>query len=240
MKSKVFKVCIFNALLLFICHHLFTAFLAGSFALYPIVGAVICATVAAIAILGNYRLLRRESGRKAPPPKEKAAPKDYLRTLRSYYYKGELGKQVNSAMAQIERVCSKQKGLLMLLEQYFDKEEMTYLKYRENIDDVCALFYQNISTLTNAVVMFDEKEYRALRANRLQLAPAMHNQKVQYYDEQFRLLTRLIYQNEEIITTLDNLHLALTDLCASARSESEKKQILEEMRRLSAHTSLYR
>ena len=105
---------------------------------------------------------------------------------------------------------------------------------------MCALFYQNISTLTNTVVTFDEKEYRALRANRLQLAPAMHSQKSQYYEEQFRLLTRLLYQNEEIITTLDNLHLALSELSASARSESEKKQILEEMRQLTAHTSAYR
>ncbi|MBE6818220.1 MAG: hypothetical protein E7517_03545 [Ruminococcaceae bacterium] len=240
MKAKVFKVCAFNALLLFICHHLFMAFLAGSFAEYPFGYAVACAAVAIVAVIVNYRLLRRESGRKAPPQKEKAAPKDYIRTLRSYYYKSELGKQVNSAIAQIERVSAKQKGLVMILEQYFDKGEMTYLKYRENIDEVCALFYQNISTLTNTVVTFDEKEYRALRANRLQLAPAMHSQKSQYYEEQFRLLTRLLYQNEEIITTLDNLHLALSELSASARSESEKKQILEEMRQLTVHTSAYR
>ena len=52
-------------------------------------------------------------------------------------------------------------------------------------------------------------------------------------------MNAILFKNEEIITTLDNLLLAITDLNNSARSESEKKQILEELRLLSANAARY-
>ncbi|MBQ6380892.1 MAG: hypothetical protein IJJ41_04725 [Clostridia bacterium] len=245
MKARITKVLLFNGLILLICHFLFSPHF-GAWNVLSVVGAhpaaylLCCGTVALIAITGNYLLLRRKKGHAAPLQKEKPAPKDFAKALRSYYYKSELSKQMNSAISQIERVGAKENGLLIILEQYFDKNEITYLKFRENIEEVCALFYQNTHTLANAVAVFDEKEYRALRADRLELAPVQRSQKGQYYEEQFRRMNALLFQNEEIITTLDNLLLALSDLSASARSQSEKKQILEEMRQLTACASQYK
>ncbi|MBR2590648.1 MAG: hypothetical protein IKE65_06975 [Clostridia bacterium] len=244
MKTKVFKVITFNVVLLFACRlvlstHFLGAGIHAAALNHPWVYILLLGIFAAIAAIGNYCLLHRKRAPKTLPVEEKCTPKNYIKALHGCYYKNEFSKQMSSMISQIERLNAKQNGLLMILERYFDTKELTYLKYRESIEQACDIFYANTREFTATVMLFDEKEYRALRANRLQLAPEMHRAKVQYYDEQFRRISALLYKNEEIITTLDNLCLSLEALSTSPRSENEKKQILEELRRLTAHTKQY-
>ena len=242
MKNKVIKFLIFNSAIILLCNFLFSSrylnLVNPGDAFESLLYLLATAGVTALTIGGNYLILRRNKSAKLPEKRAKFKPQEYIRYFRGYFYKRELVSHLQILISQLERITPKKDSVLMLLEQHFDKSEMTYVRFQNTVEQTLQLFADNVARAAGTVMVFDELEYRALRANRLYLTEQNKASKQQLYNEHFTALNNVIACNEEIITMLDKLLLEVAGLGENA--DPENMQILEDMKLLIHQTKLYK
>ena len=241
--SNFLKIVIFNLILSGSCIYLFSPGLAG---LIPsstnstkrILFFVAIVAVCALFIGVNYALLSPKKV-KLVDKGELKAPKDYIKSLQDYSFKTDFEKQISILIGQIRRLSPKQAALDVILEQNFDKSEMTYIKFKTTIDEVVNLFFENIKKAINRIGVFDEEEFRKLKKNELNLPEDSRELKMQIYTEHINYVDNIIKRNEDIITLLDNLMLEISKLDDISSSSMESIQIIAEMRELIKNTKFY-
>ena len=242
MKNKVIKFLIFNSAIILLCNFLFsTRYLDltnPSSALESTLYLFATAGVMALTIGGNHLILRRSHSIRLPLKRGKFKPQEYIRYFRGFFYKKELNSHLQILISQLERITPKKDSVQMVLDQHFDKSEMTYARFQNTLEQTLQLFADNVAGAAGTVLVFDEQEYRALRSNRLYLTEQSRASKQQLYNDQFSSLNRVITCNEEIITLLDKLLLELSGLGNNA--DPENMQILEDMKLLIHQTKLYK
>ena len=238
-KTNVIKIAVFNLLLAAVSIILFSPGIVG---LSPkkIVFYIVILLLVAIFIVVNYYLLASPK-KKAPLVKqdELKAPKDYIKSLQELAYKKDFTQQLGVLESQIKRLSPKQASLEVILEQNFDKTEMTYIKFKTVIDEVVALFYENVRKGIKRISVFDEDEYTKLRRNELNLPEDSKTLKYGIYNEHFAYVDSVIKHNEDIITLIDNLILEISKLDDINNQSMENIQILAEMKELIKNTKYY-
>ncbi len=198
----------------------------------------IAALIVFVAV--NYWLLSDKKPAVKPVDKrELKAPKDYIKSLQDNSYKKEFEKQIVMLTGQVKRVPPKQASLDVILEQNFDKTELTYIKFKSVIDDVVNLFYENTKRAVSRISVFDENEYRKLLANQLTLPDDSRALKLEIFNEHMTYVDSIIEKNEEIITLLDNLILEIAKLDDISSQTMENIQIIAEMKELINNTKFY-
>ena len=245
--KKFWKIVIFNAVFACVCIFLFSpGFIALSPAARDAAKVILffVAVVAALAvfIFVNYAILAG-----TPKPKkvkivdkdELNSPKDYIKALQAYSYKKDFEKQIAVLVDQIKRVSPKQASLEVILEQSFDKTEMTYVKFKTTLDEVMKLFYENTKKAVNRIGVFDENEYRMLMNNQLNIPEDSKRLKIKIYKEHIEYINAVTRRNEYIITLIDNLILEISKLDDLNSQSAENLQILADMKKLIENTKYY-
>ena len=244
MKHKGLKILLFNLALSAGCIFLISSGFIGfnpsaESAFKRIMFYVVVLAALALFIGVNYRILVPSKKVKLIDKKEVKSPKDYIKSLEELAYKKEFENQLSVLIGQIKRISPKQASLNVILEQNFDKTELTYIKFKTTIDEVIGLFYENIKKAVNRIGVFDEQEYRKLLNNELNLPDDSKELKIKIYGEHIAYVDGIIRQNEDIITLLDNLMLEISKLDDINGKSMENIQILAEMRELIKNTKYY-
>ena len=241
--SNFLKILIFNLILAGVCIYFFSPGFLGLSPSSPISAKRTFFFVAIVTVLlvftgVNYAFLTPKKVKLADK-KELKTPKDYIKNLEDLSFKKDFEKQISILIGQINRISPKVAGLDAILEQNFDKSEMTYIKFKTTIDDVVNLFFENIKRAINRIGVFDEEEFRKLNRNELNLPEDSRALKIQIYAEHIQYVNDVIRRNEDIITLLDNLMLEISKLDDINGSSMENIQIIAEMRELIKTTKFY-
>ena len=246
--NKFWKIVIFNGVFSVVCIVLFSP---GLVALAPSLHNLLRTALFFAALIGafatfifvNYALLNGKSPEKKKVKivdnSELAEPKDYVKALQSYAYKKDFEKVIGVMTNQIKRITPKQASLEVILEQSFDKGEMTYVKYKTTIDEVMGLFYDNVKKALNRIAVFDENEFKMLKTNQLNMPDESKKLKINIYKEHISYINGMAKRNEYIITLIDNLILEISKLDELNNHSVEDSQILAEMKKLIDDTKLY-
>ncbi len=201
---------------------------------------IYAAAALVIFIVINYALLEGKKPKvKIADEKELKNPKGYIKALQDLSYKKEFVKHIEALIGQVKRISPKQASLDVILEQNFDKTELTYIKFKTTIDDVVNLFYENTKRAINRISVFDEEEFRNLVSDRLSLPEESKKLKLEIYREHISYVNTIIRRNENIITLLDNLILEISKLDDISSQSMENIQIIAEMKELIKNTKLY-
>jgi len=242
---SILKIVIFNLALAGVCIYLFSPGFAGInpaavSAVKKILFFVLLLIAAAVFITVNYLFLT-EPQRKAKFVVKWGlkTPKDYIDSLHDLAYKRDFTNQLSTLEGQIKRLTPKQASLEVILEQNFDKTEMTYIKFKNTIDEVINLFFDNTKKAINRISVFDEDEFTKLRRNELNLPEDSRRLKEEIYTEHFTFVDSIIRRNEDIITLIDNLILEISKLDDINNRSMENIQILAEMKELIKNTKFY-
>ncbi|MCR5207256.1 MAG: hypothetical protein K6C14_02115 [Eubacterium sp.] len=246
MKRKLFKLLVFNLLLSGACIFIISDGFLGVNMSAPGIGTKLIFLLVVLAaillfITVNYRILVPPKPKKVKlvDGEELKSPKDYIRSLQSLLYKKEFANYISVLIGQINRISPKQASLGVILEQNFEKTELTYIKFTTTINEVVGLFYENIKKAINRIGVFDEEEYHKLLRNELALPEDSKQLKIQIYGEHLSYVDGIIRQNEVIITLLDNLMLEISKLDGINGQSMENLQILAEMKELIKNTKYY-
>lgn len=247
MKSKALKLLLFNLVFSAVCIFLISDHYLGLNTQAQEMGKrvlFLVVVVAAIVIFvtGNYYILvppKRKKKVKLVDSEELKEPKDYIRSLQSLAYKKEFENYINILIGQVKRLSPKQASLDVILEQNFDRNELTYIKFSTTINEAVGLFYGNIKRAVNRINVFDEEEYRKLLRNELSMPEDSRRLKIQIYGEHLGYVDDIIRKNEVIITMLDNLVLEISKLDDINGQSMESIQILSELQELIKNTKYY-
>ena len=238
-KPSIIKLVLFNIAVAAVSIILFSPGFVG---LSPRrIGFYIALALIAAAFLAvNYILLAAPQKKAHLVVKDELkSPKAYIKSLQDLAYKKDFSQQLGVLESQIKRLTPKQASLEVILEQNFEKTEMTYIKFKTTIDEVVSLFYENIKKAINRISVFDEDEYTKLRKNELNLPEDSRNLKYEIYNEHFSYVDSVIKRNEDIITLIDNLILEISKLDDINNQSMENIQILAEMKELIKNTKYY-
>ena len=245
--KKIWKLLIFNAVFACTCIFLFSP---GYAALSPASDKFYKVILFFVAVLGllaafvyiNSAILsgtKRQKRIKLVNQEQLSEPKDYIKALQSNLYKKDFEKPIGILTDQIRRVSPKEAGLKVILEQSFDKGEMTYTKFSTTLDDIMALFYDNTKKAINRISVFDENEYRLLLANQLNIPEQSKQLKLKIYREHIEYVNAIIKRNEYIITLIDNLILEISKLEELNSQNAETIEIIQDMKKLILNTKYY-
>lgn len=251
--KKIWKLLIFNAVFACVCIWLFSpgyanlrAFPPAGDPSYPFY-KVILFFVAVLGLIAafvyvNSAILsgtKRQKKIKLVSQEQLTEPKDYIKALQSNLYKKDFERPIGVLVDQIRRVSPKEASLKVILEQRFDKGEMTYTKFSATLDDVMTLFYENTKKAINRISVFDENEYRMLLANQLNIPEQSRQLKLRIYREHIEYVNAIIKRNEYIITLIDNLILEISKLEELNSQNTENMEILQDMKKLIQNTKYY-
>lgn len=165
----------------------------------------------AVCLTVDYRLLFSRPEPKYIPPEdieEEERASVYLEKLRKCPSRSFFRKDIDAAMDQIRRYEKKQVTIRDILKNGGKVNEEKCLSILDNVADV---FYQNVRSLLSRVMIFDEDEYQAFQAGRLELSTEeVRRQKADYYRTLAAYVDEITDRNEEIILQIDELTLQLT------------------------------
>ncbi|GEM_PF-3437978 len=238
-KPSILIIAVFNLVLAGVCIYLFSPGFVG---LSPRKAAfyIVLVVIIAVFLVVNYLLLAGAPKKtKLVDKNELKSPKEYIKALNDLAYKQDFTNQISVLESQIKRLAPKQASLEVILEQNFDKTEMTYIKFKTTIDEVISLFYDNTKKAVNRITVFDEDEFIKLRKNELNLPEDSKRLKFEIYNEHFQYVDSIIKRNEDIITLIDNLILEISKLDDINNQSMENIQILAEMKELIKNTKYY-
>ena len=245
--NKMWKLLIFNSVFACACIFLFSP---GYAALSPASDMAYKVILFFVAVLGLFAVFiyvnsailsgtKRQKKIKLVNQEQLETPKDYIRALQSYQYKKDFEKPIGILVDQVRRVSPKQASLQVILDQNFEKTEMTYSKFSTTLDDVMKLFYDNTKKAINRIGVFDENEYRMLLANQLNLPDQSKQLKLNIYREHIEYVNAIVKRNEYIITLIDNLILEISKLEDINSQNAETIEIIQDMKKLIENTKYY-
>lgn len=139
---------------------------------------------------------------------EEDRPALFLEKLEKCHGRSFFRKDIDAAADQIKRFEKKQAAIREILHS---GEKINAEQCLAILDNVSNVFYQNVRSLLNRVMIFDEDEYKAFQAGRLELGTEeVRRQKAEYYRTLADYVDEITDINEEIILQIDSLTLELT------------------------------
>lgn len=196
----------------------------------------------AIALLyGGYVWLFKP--RQAAPliVKQIVTRDDYIAALHQFRGVKTLAVDIALALEQIDRLQKKRDTLIEVLDQRFERSELSYKKFVTVAGEVEKLFFLNIRSVLNRLQVFDEAEYiRVMNASAPSFSTALLNEKRSVYGDYIAFVKSSLGANEEMLLKLDKLLLELSRLDSIEPGELENMPCLQEIDALIKQTKLYK
>ncbi|ALC90575.1 hypothetical protein AM500_12850 [Bacillus sp. FJAT-18017] len=166
---------------------------------------------------------------------------DYVKALQLYQDIKVLREDILFALSQEMRLKKKKGGLLTLLNERFDKTELSYQKFTNVVSEVEKLFYMNIRNILNKVSTFDETEYESIiRKNTNRFSKEILQEKKELYNEYLSFVKNALNINEEILLDIDKLVLEISRLNTIDIDDIDNMAAMQEMDALIKQTKLYK
>ena len=195
----------------------------------------------AVFIYGNYKILYTDP--KPQPPTDAVSRFETLEgcaALLGEYVKrpGVLFDDDLAEMkTQLERMIRKEKTISDILLRKFQPTELSYVKFRGQIESVAKVLCLNTRGVLNRLYAFDENEYD--KPMSMKKTTDRHSyEKQQLLNEYKNFVSQTIDYNEDILIKMDRLILEISKL-----NDSEELNNMDTMKELDAlikNTKLYK
>ena len=195
---------------------------------------------AAVFIYGNYRIIFAVT--RIPPLKTADNRFDTLEScgvLLSEYIKrpgGIFDAALQTMKTQLERMIKKEKTISDILLQKFQPTELSFVKFRGQIESVKKILCLNTRNVLNRLYAFDEFEYE--KSVRERSADRHTDAKRELLNEYKDFVSQTVDYNEDILIKMDRLILEVSKLNDS--EELNNMDALKELDVLIKNTSLYK
>ncbi|TVX99992.1 hypothetical protein FPZ45_12915 [Cohnella terricola] len=217
----------------------FAGVMIGRGALETALGVTLLVASAIALIYGSYNWLYKAKIVLTPAPIE--TREDFLSALAPYSRIRALAEDVSLTLEQIERMDKKKATLLKVLQQRFDPVEMSFAKFASVADEVENLFYLNIKSVLNRLIVFDESEYeRVMTRKSARYSPKLLQEKTAFYTEYMAYIKNAIGTNEEMLLKLDKLLLEISRLDSIEPDDIERMPAILEIDSLIKQTKYYK
>ncbi|QJD85694.1 hypothetical protein [Cohnella herbarum] len=217
----------------------FAGVMIGGGSLETALGVTLLVASAIALIYGSYNWLYKAKIVLTPARIE--TREDFLAALAPYSRIRALAEDVSLTLEQMERMDKKKATLLKVLQQRFDPVEMSFAKFASVADEVENLFYLNIKSVLNRLVVFDESEYeRVMTHKSARYSPKLLQEKTAFYTEYMAYIKNAIGTNEEMLLKLDKLLLEISRLDSIEPGDIEQMPAMLEIDSLIKQTKYYK
>ncbi|OCA90419.1 hypothetical protein A8F94_00560 [Bacillus sp. FJAT-27225] len=166
---------------------------------------------------------------------------DYVKALEAYQDIKVLREDIVFTIGQEIRLKKKKEGLLTLLNERFDKTELSYQKFASVVSEVEKLFYLNIRNILNKVSTFDEKEYESVIGNnKSRFSKEILREKQELYNDYLSFVKNAVNINEEILLDIDKLILEISRLNTIDIDDIDNMAAIQELDALIKQTKHYK
>ncbi|MCO7126464.1 hypothetical protein NIE88_11865 [Sporolactobacillus shoreicorticis] len=165
---------------------------------------------------------------------------DYLDSLREFKDSQVFGRDIDTVLAQVERLEKKKDTVKRTLAHRFGEGELSYQKFMAPVSDVEKLFYVNIRNIIVKVSVFDEGEYFKLARIEKDFTADVMEDKMQLFNHYIDSVKSSKNINEEVLTSLDKLILEISNLNTVDVSEVDNLPCMQEMNQLISQTKYYK
>ncbi|RHW38147.1 hypothetical protein D1B31_15335 [Neobacillus notoginsengisoli] len=173
--------------------------------------------------------------------KELKTNEDYVKALQNYQDIKVLREDIVFALGQELRLKKKKGGLTTLLNERFDKTELSYQKFASVVTEVEKLFYMNIRNILNKVSTFDETEYESVIGKKTsRFSKEILREKQELFNEYLSFVKNALNINEEILLYIDKLVLEISRLNNIDINDIDNMAAMQEMDALIKQTKLYK
>ncbi|MGQ5395676.1 hypothetical protein ACT8ZS_33225 [Paenibacillus sp. M.A.Huq-84] len=211
----------------------------GGSPLHTAIGVTILFVSVLSLLYGSYVWLFKPPV--ALPLKQIKTQEDYAEALSQYRKVKVLEKDIALALKQLERIEKKKETLLEILNQRFESTELSYIKFISVTQEVEKLFYLNLKSILNRLLVFDESEYESVISQKpTQLSPRILQERTMVYNEFMAFIQNSLATNEEILLKLDKLILEISRLDSLEPGDIEGMPCIQEIDSLIKQTKYYK
>jgi hypothetical protein len=211
----------------------------GGSALQTAFGVTLLLASALVLLYGSYSLLFKQPV--VIPVKQIKTHEGYVEALIHYRRVKALQGDISLAVGQLDRMKKKKETLINVLDQRFDRAELSYKKFSSVTDEVEKLFYLNVRSILNRLNVFDESEFESvMRHKTTKFSPELLQEKTNVYNDFLSFMRTSLGTNEEILLKLDKLILEITRLDSVELGDIEKMPCIQEIDSLIQQTKYYK
>ncbi|MDO5558430.1 MAG: hypothetical protein Q4F95_02405 [Oscillospiraceae bacterium] len=190
---------------------------------------------------GNYKIITSPEKIAVYKEENLIEEQDYVQALKDNQGKKIFSEDIELVISQIGRLKQKNQMLQTLLEQEFSSAEMSYARFMQIISSVVDLFYSDVRSIINRLIIFDYSEYTNVKSGKLRgLTQEQTQAKLKIFDEHVDYIHNKIDKNENILLKLDSLLLEVSKLDDVTESEIEKLEAIKNLNDLIEQTKLYK
>ena len=140
---------------------------------------------------------------------------------------------------QIKRFLRKKTTIDEILLQKFSKEEMSYQKFKNVLEEVENVLYLNMRSILNKISAFDVKEYEAMQRGEL-IRNEFYDEKIAIYNGYIEFVSKSTKINEDILLKLDKILLEISKYNSFEDVDIHTLPAIVEMDELIKIAKLYR
>ncbi len=243
-KDKIIKLCALNGSIILINIILFSnAFLqidifGGSifsmaFGITAIFMSIVVFIYGNSSILFKKEVLLRQTDIKGLD--------DCITSIHQNMDKKTFTDSLESILEQINRFKKKKYAIQDILLQKFSETEMSYINFKNVLDEVEKVIYLNIRSILNRISAFDDYEYTQIRKGEVKKRSSRHtDSKLAIYNEYIEFVDQGMEMNEQIILKLDKLLLEISKFNSFEDDEIENMDAMQEIDELINNVKWYR
>ncbi|MGU3470149.1 hypothetical protein ACLBWT_03160 [Paenibacillus sp. D51F] len=211
----------------------------GGSALSTATGVSLLLASALALFYGSYAIVFREPA--ALPVKQIRSYDDYAEALSPYKRVKALENDIATALEQIARLKKKKLALENVLEQRFDRGELSFKKFASVTEEAEKLFYLNVRSLLNRLHVFDEAEFSSMSGRkRSSFSSELIQEKAAMYNDHLAFVKSSLSANEELLMKLDRLLLEISRLDGIDPDDIDDMPGMQELDSLIKQTKFYK
>jgi hypothetical protein len=148
---------------------------------------------------------------------------------------------LETILEQINRFKKKKYAIQDILLQKFSETEMSYINFKNVLDEVEKVIYLNIKSILNRISAFDDQEYAQIRKGDKRKHKSRYtDSKLAIYNEYIEFVGQGMEMNEQIILKLDKLLLEISKFNSFDDDEIENMDAMQEIDELINNVKWYR
>ncbi|MBR2786156.1 MAG: hypothetical protein IKD76_01440 [Clostridia bacterium] len=146
---------------------------------------------------------------------------------------------IRKNIEQAKRFMRKYDTIEDILLQKFSRQEMTYQKFNDVLEEVKKVFYINMCSIINKISAFDVEEYEGIQKNKIDKR-IIPQEKLEIYDKYIQFVNEATNINEDILLKLDKVILEISQYNTIDGGDIKKMPAIIEMDELIKNAKFYK
>lgn len=165
---------------------------------------------------------------------------DCISVFEEAIYNGDVfDENIKKNIEQIKRFLRKHNTIKDILLQKFSKDEMTYKKFSDVLNEVEKVIFMNMRSILNKISAFDMQEYENIIKNKID-GSTIPKEKLDIYDKYINFVNEATNINEEILLKLDKMILEISQYNTIDGGDIKNMPAIIEMDELIKNAKLYK